>query len=380
MRAPTGPDLRITSDTGDSLSSFAFLPYTPTSPVPPSSPLPHVFAVPHRSISHSSGTGSAIAIAISPGAPGASASGSGSLRRRQTTLTRHNESRREKEVARQFMERMGPGIQDAMETLVDRERLLVQLLPKSIGAPAMDYDSYLSYLCDDFLPRFKEFRMTPLDYTCEGDKVHVEAESLGVTHDGRVYNQEHDFIFVVRHGKIVTIREYVDSHHFMAFFPDFVYRWNVAALQRRLSARRQHQMNRQLTNDSEEFGKGTATRYTSNMEASSGSLGSTRVGTEGTGLGASHNSSVLQLPSEASFHASASASQGQRPGGPNPKKKRGLGSKVKEWFTGGGAGAGKKTANSLGSHDTEQDWHSATSYPGADQQVRKARSISSSGA
>ncbi|KXS10532.1 hypothetical protein M427DRAFT_139157 [Gonapodya prolifera JEL478] len=370
MRAPTGPDLRITSDTGDSLSSFAFLPYTPTSPVPPSSPWPspHVFAVPHRSISHSSGTASAIA--ISPGAPGAS----GSLRRRQTTLTRHNESRREKEVARQFMERMGSGVQDAMETLIDGERLLVQLLPRSIGAPAMDYGSYLSYLCDDFLPRFKEFRMTPLDYTCEGDKVHVEAESLGVTHDGRVYNQEHDFIFVVRHGRIVTIREYVDSHHFMAFFPDFVYRWNVAALQRRLSARRQHQMNRQLTSDSEEFGKGTATRYTSNMEASSGSLGSTRVGTESTALGASHTSSVLQLPSEASSHASAS--QGPRSGG--PKKKRGLGSKVKEWFT--GRGAGKEKANSLGQDDAEQDRHSATSYPGADQQVRKARSISSSGA
>ena len=56
-------------------------------------------------------------------------------------------------------------------------------------------------------------RMTVKGMTAEGDRVAVEAESLGELKNGRVYRQKYHILMVVRDGRIATVREYLDSGH-----------------------------------------------------------------------------------------------------------------------------------------------------------------------
>lgn len=55
--------------------------------------------------------------------------------------------------------------------------------------------------------------ITPKRMVAEGDKVAVEAESLGVLGNGRTYNNEYHFLITVRDGKIASVREYLDTLH-----------------------------------------------------------------------------------------------------------------------------------------------------------------------
>lgn len=63
-------------------------------------------------------------------------------------------------------------------------------------------------------------RLTPLAFTAEGDRVAVEAESYGELANGRVYDNRYHFLFVVRDGKIVEAKEYLDTDHARATFLD----------------------------------------------------------------------------------------------------------------------------------------------------------------
>jgi len=56
-------------------------------------------------------------------------------------------------------------------------------------------------------------RMKVKGTVAEGDKVAVEAESLGQLRNGRVYNQEYHVLFTIRGGKIAAAREYMDTAH-----------------------------------------------------------------------------------------------------------------------------------------------------------------------
>lgn len=51
--------------------------------------------------------------------------------------------------------------------------------------------------------------------TAEGERVAVEVESHSINSKGKVYNNRYHFLFVVRDGKIVEGREYLDSAHFL---------------------------------------------------------------------------------------------------------------------------------------------------------------------
>lgn len=51
--------------------------------------------------------------------------------------------------------------------------------------------------------------------TAEGERVAIEVESHSVNIRGKVYNNRYHFLFVVRDGKIVEGREYLDSAHFI---------------------------------------------------------------------------------------------------------------------------------------------------------------------
>jgi ketosteroid isomerase-like protein len=56
-------------------------------------------------------------------------------------------------------------------------------------------------------------RMTVKGMTAEGERVAVEAESLGELKNGRVYRQKYHILMVVRDGRIAAVREYLDTQH-----------------------------------------------------------------------------------------------------------------------------------------------------------------------
>lgn len=61
-------------------------------------------------------------------------------------------------------------------------------------------------------------RLTPHAFTAEGDRVAVETESYAELKNGRVYNNRYHFLFVVRDGKIASVKEYLDTEHTTAVF------------------------------------------------------------------------------------------------------------------------------------------------------------------
>jgi len=61
-------------------------------------------------------------------------------------------------------------------------------------------------------------RMTPLVLTAEEDRVSMTAESLGITPDGRTYTNVYHYLFTFRDGRIVEVREYMDTQSAAEFF------------------------------------------------------------------------------------------------------------------------------------------------------------------
>ncbi|KAA9166334.1 nuclear transport factor 2 family protein [Amycolatopsis acidicola] len=61
-------------------------------------------------------------------------------------------------------------------------------------------------------------RLTPKAWTAEGARVAVETESYSELRNGRVYNNLYHFVFEVRDGKILSIKEFLDTEHTRAIF------------------------------------------------------------------------------------------------------------------------------------------------------------------
>jgi ketosteroid isomerase-like protein len=56
-------------------------------------------------------------------------------------------------------------------------------------------------------------RFSTVAMTAEGDRVAIEATSVGTTALGREYSQSYHFLMRVRDGKIVGWKEYMDTEH-----------------------------------------------------------------------------------------------------------------------------------------------------------------------
>jgi len=52
--------------------------------------------------------------------------------------------------------------------------------------------------------------------TVDGERIAVEAESRGEHRNGKSYNNHYHFLFVVRDGQIVAVKEYMDTQHLAA--------------------------------------------------------------------------------------------------------------------------------------------------------------------
>src|SRR3546814_883084 len=61
-------------------------------------------------------------------------------------------------------------------------------------------------------------KLTPHEWTAQGDRVAVETESYCELQNGRVYNNHYHFVFVLRDQKIVAVKEFLDTEHTRAVF------------------------------------------------------------------------------------------------------------------------------------------------------------------
>jgi ketosteroid isomerase-like protein len=69
-------------------------------------------------------------------------------------------------------------------------------------------------LMESILGAFPEgLRIAVKAMTAEGDRVAIEAESLGRHATGRTYNNQYHFLMVIRDGKVREFREYFDTMH-----------------------------------------------------------------------------------------------------------------------------------------------------------------------
>lgn len=57
------------------------------------------------------------------------------------------------------------------------------------------------------------WRMWPIGFTAEGDRIAVQAESTARFRNGKTYHQQYHFLMIIADGKIQTTYEYSDSLH-----------------------------------------------------------------------------------------------------------------------------------------------------------------------
>lgn len=55
--------------------------------------------------------------------------------------------------------------------------------------------------------------LDPKSFIVSGDLAAVETESFARTHAGKNYNNHYHFLFEVRNGKILRVKEYLDTMH-----------------------------------------------------------------------------------------------------------------------------------------------------------------------
>jgi ketosteroid isomerase-like protein len=56
-------------------------------------------------------------------------------------------------------------------------------------------------------------QITPGDMTAEGNRVAAEAESYAELKNGKKYGCNYHFLFVIRDGKVLHVKEYLDTKH-----------------------------------------------------------------------------------------------------------------------------------------------------------------------
>jgi uncharacterized protein len=66
------------------------------------------------------------------------------------------------------------------------------------------------------------FKMTILDMISQDNKVAAEVQGCGKLTDGATYNNFYHFLFEIHDGKIVRVREYLDTKHVDQIYGPYV--------------------------------------------------------------------------------------------------------------------------------------------------------------
>lgn len=64
----------------------------------------------------------------------------------------------------------------------------------------------------------RALRITPSHMIAEGNYVAAEAESYATLNNGRIYSNNYHFLFEIADGKVLRIKEYMDTMHAWEIF------------------------------------------------------------------------------------------------------------------------------------------------------------------
>jgi uncharacterized protein len=117
-----------------------------------------------------------------------------------------------KKVARQFIEGVSEGnVNTMMNCLHDDGSIETMGSTLISGANDKKAVRALASHVQDAFP--KGIKMTIHNLIGEDDTVAVEAESLGTHSSGKTYNNKYHFLMRFRDGKIIYMKEYLDTEH-----------------------------------------------------------------------------------------------------------------------------------------------------------------------
>jgi ketosteroid isomerase-like protein len=117
-----------------------------------------------------------------------------------------------KQIVRDFMEAFGSG--DVGRTMAymadDATWWVAGTIPLSGTYTKAEFANLLAGVVETCK---QPISLTPKAFTAEGDRVAVETESYTETNKGGIYNNQYHFLFSLRDGKIVQVKEYLDTMH-----------------------------------------------------------------------------------------------------------------------------------------------------------------------
>lgn len=122
---------------------------------------------------------------------------------------------RNKQVAAEFFARFTAGdIVGALTLLTDDATWWISGKPEALPFAGVYDKARLSRLFENMGKQLKSgLSITVKGAIGEGDKVAMEAESLGELTNGRTYRQQYHFLIEFREGKISHVKEYLDTQH-----------------------------------------------------------------------------------------------------------------------------------------------------------------------
>ena len=123
-----------------------------------------------------------------------------------------------KRIARELFERFDAGdAAGALDTLADDATWWIAGKPEQQPAAGAHTKEQMAALLSNMMNQLSDgLRMTVKGVVAEGDRVAVEVESDGELRNGRRYSQQYHFVLTIRDGKIISVREYLDTQHVFA--------------------------------------------------------------------------------------------------------------------------------------------------------------------
>lgn len=117
-----------------------------------------------------------------------------------------------KALVTEFMRVFSSGDVDALMEMMDDEATwwVAGTIPLSGTKSKLEFKEMLAGIADTCKG---PIQLTPKSLVAEGDRVAAETESYAELNNGRIYNNDYHFVFVVGDGKVHEVKEYLDTMH-----------------------------------------------------------------------------------------------------------------------------------------------------------------------
>lgn len=117
-----------------------------------------------------------------------------------------------KQIVNRFFELISEGDTSSAFELVDDHVIwwIPGDLPFSGNKTKQEYLQVVSAIKNGFPTGFK---LVVTSSISEGNKVAAEVESAGTHLSGKSYNNKYHFLFEIENGKIISVKEYMDTLH-----------------------------------------------------------------------------------------------------------------------------------------------------------------------